>query len=150
MGKPLTLGQNIPADTMADLLAQLTGIFNVAHYTATGLTVAAAITQAIADANQQPGGLVLIPGSVPAGGSITGLGATTSVMDCRGGVNTLIPGITISTDGASGLANGLVLSNQTNQAGAATGTLTNAPAATNPNFWLPVNINGVLRKIPCW
>jgi hypothetical protein len=59
-------------------------------------------------------------------------------------------GLTLMTDGAAGLTSGLALTGQTTQAGASTGTLTNAPAATNPTFWLPVNINGVLRKIPCW
>jgi hypothetical protein len=43
-----------------------------------------------------------------------------------------------------------IVPNVGNQAGVSTGTLTNAPAATNPNFWLGIYINGVLRKIPCW
>ena len=43
-----------------------------------------------------------------------------------------------------------LIPNLGNQAGGSTGTLTNAPAGTNPTFWLGVYINGVLRKIPCW
>lgn len=38
----------------------------------------------------------------------------------------------------------------TNGAGAATGTLTNAPAAGNPTKWIPISDNGVTRHIPAW
>jgi hypothetical protein len=40
--------------------------------------------------------------------------------------------------------------NQTSAAAAATGTLTNAPAAGNPGFWLKINIGGTNYAIPCW
>ncbi len=36
------------------------------------------------------------------------------------------------------------------QAGAATGTLTNAPTAGNPTKWIAINDNGTVRKIPTW
>lgn len=35
-------------------------------------------------------------------------------------------------------------------AGAATATLTNAPAATNPTKWIPIDDAGVTRYIPAW
>lgn len=38
----------------------------------------------------------------------------------------------------------------TNGAAAATGTLTNAPAAGNPTKWVPINDNGTTRYIPAW
>lgn len=38
----------------------------------------------------------------------------------------------------------------TNGAGAATGTLTNAPAAGNPTKWIGVNDNGTIRYVPSW
>lgn len=38
----------------------------------------------------------------------------------------------------------------TNGAGAALGTLANAPAAGNPTKWIPVNDNGTTRYIPAW
>jgi hypothetical protein len=38
----------------------------------------------------------------------------------------------------------------TNGAGASTATLTNAPAATNPTKWIPVDDNGTTRYIPAW
>lgn len=38
----------------------------------------------------------------------------------------------------------------TSGAAAGVGTLTNAPASTNPNFWMPISIAGTVRYIPCW
>ncbi len=38
----------------------------------------------------------------------------------------------------------------TSGAGSSTGTLTNAPAATNPTKWIPFNDAGVTRYIPAW
>jgi hypothetical protein len=38
----------------------------------------------------------------------------------------------------------------TNNAAAAAGTLTNAPAAGNPTKWIPINDNGTIRNIPAW
>lgn len=38
----------------------------------------------------------------------------------------------------------------TNNAGAAVGTLNNAPAAGNPTKWIPINDNGTIRNIPAW
>lgn len=37
-----------------------------------------------------------------------------------------------------------------NGAGAAAGTLTNAPAAGNPTKWVPIDDNGTTRYIPAW
>ncbi len=45
---------------------------------------------------------------------------------------------------------GLRINNQTDGAGASTGTLGNAPGATDPDFWLPINIAGVAHVFPCW
>jgi hypothetical protein len=44
----------------------------------------------------------------------------------------------------------LRINNQTSGAAAETGTLTNAPSAGNPSFWLPINIAGSVKYIPCW
>lgn len=38
----------------------------------------------------------------------------------------------------------------TNGAGAAAGTLGNAPAAGNPTKWIAINDNGTTRYIPAW
>lgn len=40
--------------------------------------------------------------------------------------------------------------NQTSSAAAQTGTLTNAPAAGNPGFWLKINVGGTNYALPCW
>ena len=45
---------------------------------------------------------------------------------------------------------GLKFDNHTNGAAAAAGTLTNAPVAGNPTFWIPVNVGGVTKHIPAW
>lgn len=45
---------------------------------------------------------------------------------------------------------GLRLNNQTTGAAAGVGTLTNAPASTNPTFWCPINIAGSVLFFPCW
>lgn len=38
----------------------------------------------------------------------------------------------------------------TTGAGAGVGTLTNAPASTNPTKWIPINDNGTIRYFPAW
>lgn len=38
----------------------------------------------------------------------------------------------------------------TDGAGVGVGTLTNAPASTNPTKWIPINDNGTTRHIPAW
>lgn len=45
---------------------------------------------------------------------------------------------------------GLRANNQTSAAAAQLGTLTNAPAAGNPGYWLKINIGGTNYAIPCW
>jgi|SRR5215472_704033 len=45
---------------------------------------------------------------------------------------------------------GLHFTGQTSDAGAATATMTNAPHAANPVFWLPAVINGTAVAIPAW
>lgn len=45
---------------------------------------------------------------------------------------------------------GLRLVNQVDGAAANAGTLTNAPAAGDPVFWVPVHVNGSTRHFPVW
>lgn len=54
----------------------------------------------------------------------------------------------ITVQSAAQMLNSTVSFN--NGAGAATGTLTNAPAAGNPTKWIGINDNGTLRYIPAW
>jgi hypothetical protein len=55
------------------------------------------------------------------------------------------PTIILNPDNAN-----LRINNQTSGAAANAGTLGNAPSAGNPSFWLPINIAGNVRYIPCW
>lgn len=72
--------------------------------------------------------------------------------------NVVISGGTIDnvngkfTDLTNGNAASLVSSSValTNAAGAAAGTLLNAPSAGNPTKWIQINDNGTTRKIPAW
>ncbi len=45
---------------------------------------------------------------------------------------------------------GLHFQSQTDAAGAATGTLTNAPTAGDPAFWLRIQVNGINLTVPAW
>lgn len=51
--------------------------------------------------------------------------------------------------GGAGVAS-LSLTNLTDGAAAAAGTLNNAPSAGDPAIWVPIRINGNLRFFPCW
>lgn len=44
----------------------------------------------------------------------------------------------------------VLVANQTSGPGAALGTLANAPSAGDPDFWLPITINGTTHWIPAW
>jgi len=55
----------------------------------------------------------------------------------------------LTSAGGAGVPN-LRIDNVTTGAGAGAGTITNAPTAGNPTFWLPININGTVLYIPCW
>ena len=50
----------------------------------------------------------------------------------------------------NGSGTAMTLNNSTSGAGSSAGSLTNAPAAGAPGFWLPVTVNGTTRHIPCW
>jgi hypothetical protein len=56
---------------------------------------------------------------------------------------------TVSAGTAIGIQNA-GLGSYSNGAGAATGTLTNAPAATNPTKWIPIDDGGTIRYFPAW
>jgi hypothetical protein len=74
--------------------------------------------------------------------------------------STLSVGGGLSVTGNTGMGGTLSLNNSgtgalsftaaTSGAGSGAGTLSNAPAAGNPAFWLPVTINGTVRHVPAW
>lgn len=57
--------------------------------------------------------------------------------------------IAAATIGAN-VDNGTTLTNQTSDAGAHTGTLTNSPATGNPAFWLRIKVNATNYALPLW
>lgn len=74
-----------------------------------------------------------------------GTGVTTSTGtpgDTVLSINPTLAGVTVDGD--------LALTSQVDGAGVALGTLTNAPTAGNPTFWLQVKINGSTLKVPAW
>lgn len=85
-------------------------------------------------------------GTVPV---VTGTNAvtyepTTGTGDVVLATGPTLAGATIAGDGL------LALTGQTSDAGSATGTLANAPHATNPAFWLRIEINGTSCAVPAW
>lgn len=78
-------------------------------------------------------------GGVALSNSVTGTGSMV-----LSAAPTLTGLVSLTTNAA------LVLTNQVTGAAAQTGTLTNAPKAGNPDFWLPVSINGTAGWVPWW
>lgn len=56
----------------------------------------------------------------------------------------------VSLSAAGQLASNAIGVAYTNNAGAAAGTLTNAPIAGNPTKWIPIQDGGTIRNIPAW
>jgi hypothetical protein len=86
-----------------------------------------------------------------AGASIVALNDVSTINATNGGAVTFGAGIiaaslTVSS-GTTLIASSAAF---TNNAAAAVGTLTNAPAAGNPTKWIPINDNGTIRNIPAW
>lgn len=78
------------------------------------------------------------------------LGVTDNIYDIGASGATRPQSIYVGTSIQIEANNGLRLTNQTDGAAAAAGTLLNAPTAGDPAFWLPVTINGNTRYIPAW
>lgn len=77
---------------------------------------------------------------------------TPNIAGAGSGAQAYVARLTLSAAGAvfDIVDQGLRINNQVSGAAASAGTLTNAPSAGNPSFWLPINIAGNLRYIPCW
>ena len=67
-----------------------------------------------------------------------------------GAAATFAAAVSVNTILTVAASRGLKFSSQTSGAAAQTATLTNAPAAGNPAFWIPVTVNGVNYQIPAW
>ena len=68
------------------------------------------------------------------------------------GAHIFAPNAAVTLGGTLNIAAnaGLTFNAQATGAAASVGTLTNAPNAGNPAFWLPVSINGINMWIPAW
>lgn len=84
---------------------------------------------------------------------------TPTVAAAGSGVQTLVTRLTLSVLGAAVIGDLYTSSTAflhrttgtlANGAAASVGTLTNAPAATNPTKWIPIDDNGTTRYIPAW
>lgn len=116
---------------LADALAGGQGV--TGPVAATTLSASGAVTLSPANAN-----LVIAP---------TGSGAHSMDNMAIGGTTAAAGKFTtvaITTD------SGIVLTNQTSDAGATTATLTNSPTVGNPTFWVRISVNGTLLAIPAW
>lgn len=86
------------------------------------------------------------------GGVASEFTTTTAIATPAAYVATTFTGFASTVSGASlmgfGTTNDVTLMNRagTNQVG----TLTNAPVAGNPAFWMPISIAGTIRYVPCW
>lgn len=84
---------------------------------------------------------------------------TPTVAAAGSGVQSLVTRLTLSVLGAAVIGDLYTSSTAfmhrttgtlANGAAASVGTLTNAPAATNPTKWIPIDDNGTTRYIPAW
>ena len=94
------------------------------------------------------GAIGLPNGKSIAARSTNGTNVTMMYLDANNAIrvgSTTATGVTI--DAPTG---GLRVNNQVNGAGSNVGTLQNTPTAGDPRFWLPINIAGVVRHVPCW
>jgi len=124
---------------------------------AAGTNVAAGaltITAPRATGNASNGAIIFRTGTVGASGSTLAT-ALARVTIGNNGQTTFetptgaIATVNIMAAGGAGVPC-LNVQNATDGAGAAAGTLANAPTAGDPAFWLPISIGGAVRYIPCW
>ncbi len=86
-------------------------------------------------------------------GPLSGMGAAVVYLNVFGGSAVSPPSgsqSTIDVNGGIQLNELLSFVQATSIGGVGIGTLTNAPSAGDPNFWLAVEINGNQYAIPCW
>lgn len=101
-------------------------------------------------------GAVYAAALLSAGGglSVTGAATISNTLTVSAGTTTVqalsATAATANTLTLNASGTAITLNNSTSGPGSSTGTLSNAPAAGNPAFWVPVTINGTLRHIPAW
>jgi hypothetical protein len=104
--------------------------------------------------NDLTAGFISFKTPLTAGAGVTQGMNTRMQVQPGGGVLVSAPdaaGFTLALTAFGGAAQPAVsITNLTNGAAAAVGTLNNAPVAGNPTFWVPFSINGVVRYCPFW
>jgi hypothetical protein len=125
---PSTVGQlNVPnGGALAARNAANSANINLIYLNGTNVTV-------VGDGNA-----VSVPGTF----AVTGATAL--------GGSAVASGVVIDGTGFGAATASLRFNGLTNGAAAAAGTLANSPVVGNPTFWMPVNIAGVVKYIPCW
>jgi hypothetical protein len=106
---------------------------------ATGATTVAQVNGVAYPAAPATGTVPVVTGS-----NVVTYTATTGTGNVARAIAPTFTGATVDTNGS------FHLTAQTSGAASGAGTLTNAPVAGNPGFWLQVSINGVTRFIPAW
>jgi hypothetical protein len=123
-----------------------------------GATLIAIGTDANVNINLVPKGTgaVYVPALLSAAASlvVTGSAVVSNGLTVSAGATAVAAlSATAATAGTltlNAVGTAITLNNSTSGPGSSAGTLTNAPAAGNPAFWLPVVVNGTTRHIPCW
>lgn len=111
---------------------------------ATNVTINAKGTGTIGIGTVSTGAVTITPAITTAG--VLTVNAASQLGTAAGTDVTTIGGTGYGAGAASIRLNGLTTAAVNNQVG----TLTNAPSAGNPVFWIPVNIAGSVRYIPAW
>ncbi len=111
---------------------------------ATNLTINAKGTGTIGIGSVSTGAVTITPATTISG-AVT-VNAASQLGTAAGTDVTTIGGTGYGAGVASIRLNGLTTAAVNNQVG----TITNAPSAGNPVFWIPINIAGSVRYIPAW
>ncbi len=85
-----------------------------------------------------------VTGTLPVANGGTGVTSSTGSSAVVLATNPTLSGVTVDGNGT------FRVTSQSSGAGASGGTLTNAPSAGNPAFWLQISINGATRYVPAW
>jgi hypothetical protein len=163
------INASVASGGVASLIAQVNGTANFSGFHTSNSTLSASLFAVVLDPAATTAAFGISNANwaelVSAGPSSNGMlfGTLTNTPLVIGTNNTermrLLTGLSVGTTSDPGA--GLIYQNSASflmrtktswntGAAAATGTLTNAPAAGNPTKWIPVDDNGTTRYIPAW
>lgn len=146
----MIVGRGDTAAAVTDVLCRLTNRTGAGNLAGSDLKVQAGAGVG----NDLSKGTVTILTPQTAGGGVTQAFVTRAQFPSGGSMVLAAPdaaGVSLSLGGFGGAGQASVnFLNLTNGAGAQAGTLLNSPVLGNPTFWLPVQVAGVTKFIPCW